>query len=76
MEDVQPNKFLLQQWLPDLDIIVVLIHHNDPHCTTFRMNKAAVYRNPLQQVVYNSSINEARCATGYPGILTQSAWDG
>ena len=40
------------------------------------MYKAAVHRNSLQHVVHSSCVSEARCATGYLGILTQSAQDG
>ena len=71
-----PKDFCCQQWLPDPNIVIVLIHDNDWHYITFWLGKATVNRNSLQQIMYSSHIYLARNANGYFGVLAQSAWNG
>ena len=75
---VAPKNFCghFQQWLPDPNIMFILIDHNNWYHIVFWMGKAMVDRNSLQQIVHSSCVYKARCATGYLGILAQSAWNG
>ena len=71
MGDVLPKIFCCKQWLPDPNIVIILIHDNDWHCISFWIDKAMVNRTYLQQITYSSSIYWARDATWYFGVLAQ-----
>ena len=76
MGDVQPKKFYCQQWLPDPDVMFILVDHNSWYHTTFMMYQAAINRKSFWQIDHSSCVYKAGCATGYPDILTQSTQDG
>ena len=76
MGNVLPQNSCCQQWLPDLNVIVILIDHNNWYHFAFRVYKAAVNRNSLLQIMYSRCIYQARSASRYFSVLAQSAWDG
>ena len=75
MGDVLPKKIMLLKWLRDPNIVIILVYYSNWHGIVFWIGKATVNRNSLPQIVYGSCIHKARCATGYFGVLSQSAWD-
>ena len=76
MGDVQPNRFLLPIVAARSKCYNYFDYSNNWHHIAFRMGRVMVYRNSYGKLFYSSIVNQAKCATRYPGILTQSAWDG